>query len=209
MKKYISLSLFFCLFIISNLFAQVVNYEILNDEKQRGVKRSVDVRLESRITEANLRELGIAIRNSDNTTYPNTFVLYYLPGMEVGAGAWASTHFRPNLEIQIYGMTQEEYEKMNSAESLTDTSEVVGVWLDERPYVSRRITIVKRNDKYFLRALYSDGSEGETQIVRTEISGGSRFGESSNSEDFYLLRSNGRLELRDSIGLITDLKMVQ
>lgn len=209
MKKYISLSVFFCLLITSTLFAQAVDYEILNDEKQRGVKRSVDVRLESRITEANLREIGIAIRNSDNTTYPQTFILYYLPEMVVDAGAWASTHFRPDLETQIYGMTKEEYEKLTSTESLSDANEVVGVWLDERPYVGRRLTIFKRNGDYFLHALYPDGSEGETQVIRTEIADGFRFGESSNSEDYYVLRSNGRLELRDSMGLIEELRIAR
>jgi len=28
-----------------------------------------------------------------------------LPGMEVGKGAWALSHFNPNLEVQILGFT--------------------------------------------------------------------------------------------------------
>lgn len=201
---------FFIFFLLTiNLFAQDVQYEIINDERQRGVRRSVDVRLEVRTTEVELRELAFTIRALDNSSYPRTFILYYLPGMKVDAGAWASTHFRPDLEIRIYGMTKNEYERINRTENLNDESEVIGIWLNEMPYLERRITILNRDDDYFLETLYPDGSGGERPLIRDQTPVGIRFRVNINSEDFYLLRPNGQMELRDSSGLITILTKVQ
>jgi hypothetical protein len=35
--------------------------------------------------------------------YERVFICYYLPGMEVGAGAWATGHFNPELEVKVLG----------------------------------------------------------------------------------------------------------
>ena len=36
------------------------------------------------------------------------FMLYYLPEMALGSGAWAPTHFDPNLDVRILGFTPEQ-----------------------------------------------------------------------------------------------------
>jgi hypothetical protein len=39
--------------------------------------------------------------------YERVYICYYLPGMEVDAGAWATGHFNPDLEVRIFGTSHQ------------------------------------------------------------------------------------------------------
>ena len=91
------LLLCFCVFSYGQTLA------IVEDTSMANLRRSVVVELEQPISESKLREAAYMIRDSDARNYERTFIEYYLPGMVVGAGAWATTHFNPALEVQIYG----------------------------------------------------------------------------------------------------------
>lgn len=66
----------------------------------RGIKRSVVVRLSREISYIDLVALGKSIRDKDSN-YERIFIEYYQPGMRENAGAWAVTHWTPNLEARI------------------------------------------------------------------------------------------------------------
>src|ERR1039458_10482874 len=61
------------------------------------------------VSEEVLRAIATKLKNSDHGTYERTFISYYLPGMKVGSGAWATSHFDPDLEICILGVRSEEH----------------------------------------------------------------------------------------------------
>lgn len=71
----------------------------------RRIKRSVVVRLSRELQYNDLVALGKSIRDQDSN-YERVFIEYYLPGMREGAGAWAVTHWTPNLEARILGNMQ-------------------------------------------------------------------------------------------------------
>lgn len=71
----------------------------------RRIKRSVVVRLSREISYSDLVALGKSIRDQDSN-YERVFIEYYLPGMRENAGAWAITHWTPNLEARILGNVQ-------------------------------------------------------------------------------------------------------
>ena len=75
------------------------DYEIINDTNIPDIKRSVDVRLKKVIGAEGLATMAQEIKQGQ---YQRTFIAYYLPNMEVGKGAWATTHFNPTLEIKFY-----------------------------------------------------------------------------------------------------------
>jgi hypothetical protein len=52
-----------------------------------------------------LRAIATQLKNSDAHTYERTFIVYYLPGMEIGSLAWATSHFDPELQVRIIGVT--------------------------------------------------------------------------------------------------------
>ena len=55
-----------------------------------------------------LKRIATKLKNSDGQSYDRTFIGYYLPDMKLNSGYWATTHFNPNLEIQILGLTVEQ-----------------------------------------------------------------------------------------------------
>ena len=66
-------------------------------------KGSIVVLLRYPTTKEQIRAIAWEIRNAGNRKrYNPFFISYYLPGMEVGAGSYASSHFRPELEVMIY-----------------------------------------------------------------------------------------------------------
>ncbi len=78
-----------------------VDYKIISDTSLGRIKRSVDVQLAKKLTERNIEKIAFAIRSIKRENYERTFILYYLPGMEVGAGAWATSHFDEGGEVEV------------------------------------------------------------------------------------------------------------
>jgi hypothetical protein len=111
-----------------------VSYSIIDSSALPPVKRSVDVRLNKKVSEVTLKAIALKLKAQDPQQYERTFIAYYLPGMVVGAGAWATTHFNPDLEVRILGLTAEEEDKLLS-EPPSQTREVIGRWLDESPHI--------------------------------------------------------------------------
>ncbi len=180
-----------------------VTYRIVGEETIPHVKRSVDVRIDRRVSEDVLRTIAHEIRTKDRNSYERTFILYYLPGMEIGAGAWASTHFNPDLEIQIYGATEEEHAALLQSPDSALGRQVIGLWLDE--LISRRIILYREDGKLLMESTFRDGSVGTYEMTERTTSRGLRFDHKNRlpSGDYYVLNRSGDLEIRDSDGLIT------
>ncbi len=96
----------------------LIAHKVLNRSELGQIKLSLDIevplvngRLPSK------RELTDLSRHlvSKERAYDRTFVLFYLPGMELGKGAFATAHHNPSLEeasFSLYSLVQySEYEK--------------------------------------------------------------------------------------------------
>ena len=81
---------------------QGVGYEIIEKSSLHKIKLSIDIRLEREVPESFLRKFALKLREDEPVKYDRIFILYYLPGMEIDAGAWASSHFNPNLKVEKY-----------------------------------------------------------------------------------------------------------
>ena len=182
------------------------NEAVLHIAKDKGtstVKRSIDVRLDQRFTEAQLKEFAEALRKSDSRQYQRTFIAFYLPDMKIDAGAWATAIYDPALQIRILGLTKEEYEKLQAASSSTDTSErIVGRWLDDRPGLGNRIELIQKQDVFFIRYTYKDGSGSREKVERGSASAGTRVARPSRKQagEFYIISKKGDLEVWDREG---------
>lgn len=85
-----------------------VTYTIIDENTILGVKRSLDLRLNRKVSMEVLKSIAMKLKNLDSNKYERTFIEYYLPGTEIGAGAWATTHFNPKLEVRILSLTVEQ-----------------------------------------------------------------------------------------------------
>lgn len=156
-----------------------VSYSIINSSTLLGIKRSLDVRLNKKVSERTLHAIALKLKSQDSRDYERTFITYYLPGMAVGAGAWATTHFNPDLEVRILGLTAEEEEKL-VAEPAPANREIIGRWLDESPYVGSRITVFREDGKLFIEEMFKDGSSLRKELVEQKSPLGRRFDPKAN-----------------------------
>ena len=187
-----------------------VSFSIINSTTVLGVKRSLDVRLNKRVSEQTLRALARGLKAQDSRAYDRTFIVYYLPGMVVGAGGWATTHFNPQLRVEILGLTADEEQRL-AARPEPSSRDIVGRWLDEAPLVGGRITIFVEGKGLYLEQAYKDGSAGKQGLVEKMTPLGRRFDnvEGSSHGDHWVLGSDGNLQLRDNEGLIRTARKIR
>jgi len=179
-----------------------MSFEIIGSDAVPGVIRNLDVRLSRKVSEQILRAIALKLK-AQPPPYDRTMIYYYLPGMTVGAGAWATTHFTPDLEVRILGLTVDDENKLVTEPEPTNR-ETIGRWLDETPFIGSRITIFREKGKLFIEQTYKDGSGHKKELVERKSPLGRLFkeGERSRNGDHWILVSNGNLQVRDNNGLI-------
>ena len=85
-------------------------YELIHREDLLDIKQSLDIRiteLSSKLPDSEqLEKLSKKLyADYDGQKYERTFISYYLPGMVIDSGAWATGHYNPDLEIRFTGFT--------------------------------------------------------------------------------------------------------
>ncbi len=190
------------------LTANGADYTIVKDEHLRRVKRVVNVLLPAPITETDLRKTAFAIHNQ-YPDYERTFILYWLPSMEVEGMAWATTHFNPSLKVVIQGMSVDEEESVKQTALKADA---VGRWLDHTPYIGGAIVIESEGDRLFLVRRFADGSgELRWEVRETQFDGRRGFDPVVPRPDktFYVIAADGSLEIWDEQGLFSKALPIQ
>ncbi len=77
------------------------DYFVIDKTSLWNIKASIDVRLIKKISKNKLLKLGKKLHAGLQKKYDRVFICYYLPDMKVGEGAWATTHFDPDIEVNI------------------------------------------------------------------------------------------------------------
>lgn len=172
-------------------------YTIEGTNTLRPYRRTVDVRLSARVSENDLALLAAHIRDVD-PDYERVFISYYLPGMEVGGGAWATTHHNPELEVKILGGSAPE--ARNTAGRATEEGVIQGRWRDNRPYVSGEYLLIEDEGELRIEHRFDQGGQLVHRVVESPSPEGRRFDVQAGGDEFYILTSDGELQLWDSMG---------
>lgn len=185
-------------------------YSIISDNNSGGVKRSIEVRLDKKVSADRLRMIALKLKNMERKKYERIFISYYLPNMEIGAGGWATSHFTPELEVIILGLTAEKEEKMTQAAKST-SRDVVGIWMDERPYIGATITIYRENKKLYLKSKYKDGSGSTEEMTETQSTIGTKLVEKGGNPhgEYFVLDKKGNLQAGGSHGIFFKYKKIR
>lgn len=183
-----------------------IQYTIINEEKLESIKTMIDIRLESEVNEDTLIKIANELKRDGRSNFQRIFINYYLPEMEVGKGAWALSHFNPDLEVDIIGLSKNEkaelLEKTSSYEGNT-----IGRWLD---YSVGIFTISKNADNLKIYKKYSDGSENVENLLEKMVNGQKHWIEENNTfGEYYLLNNDGSLSIYDTEGLVMTMKRVK
>lgn len=196
------------------LIPEDFTYKIVRKNIVPNIKRSLTVRINKKISKEALRTIAMKLKLLDKRQYKRTFIAYYLPDMEIGTTAWATTHFEPDLRIIIYRATIEQ-EKFLKQISEDISGKIIGIWFDESPGGGLRITIYSKDGKLFMRNTFHDGSYYEKELVKRESPLGQGFEKIDEStdkytaDDHFVIDSNGNLQIRDKRGLIATAKKIK
>ena len=178
-----------------------LRYEIINETTAEDQRRSLDVRLSRKVSIEVLEAVARRLRDHAPRRFARTFIVYYLPGMEVDAGGWATSHFTPELKVQILGSPL-------GGGSLLDRMRrehgegLVGVWENNQPGFAGTFVLFATESGFGLERIFPDGSVGRKELVERSSSVGRRFEDPENRfGEFYLLRG-GNLELHDTEGIV-------
>jgi len=143
---------------------QGIEYSIIEKSNLGTHKCSINIRLENKVTKDFLHKLAKHLKDSEPQKYDRFFIAYLLPGMKPGAGAWATSHFNPELEVLILGTTIEEEKALRQTpKPLSDG--LIGEWLDESPFIGAKYTLLKRGGKILMLRKFKDGSGREIEMV--------------------------------------------
>ena len=188
-----------------------IQYTIINEEKMGNIKTSIDVRLESEVNKETIIKIANELRKDGRRNYQRVFINYYLPGMEVGSGAWALSHYNPELEVEILGLTEDEKTRLLEKTSLSE-SNLIGRWIDDTPYLGRVITISRNanTSELSIQSLYKDGSEGSKKLIEKIVNGQKHWVEEGNVfGEYYFLNNDGNLSIYDAEGLYKTLPKIK
>lgn len=185
--------------------SQALNFQIIESNKIKNLKYSLTIRLSKKISLNELKEFAENLKNQINEPYERIFIEYYLPGMVVDKGAWAITHYTPDLHASILGMSSEEEKQLSSTSEKLNADKITGVWYEN--LAKSKMTIYSKSGKIFLLHSFNDGSKHTDQVKKIKTSNGQKsytpIGENLFNE-YYILNSNGDLEIHDEVeGLIT------
>ncbi len=178
-----------------------IEYTIVKIEEMGNIKCSVTVFLKNKATKEQLTEIANNIRKMLGKTYDRVFIVYYFPGMEVGYGAWATSHFNPNLKINIIGSSIEE-DKIINAAYLHEDDNIIGRWV--RHSVVTQYILRKDNGKIFMIIIYKDNSKSETEMIEV-VNGEDTLYREKNGDSYsedYRINDQGILAIYDYEGFI-------
>lgn len=172
--------------------------EVVEQDRLAKIKRSLLVRLDQAVSMAELEVIGRMLQ-AQEPDFQRTFIEYLLPGMQVGAGAWATTHFDPDIQVSLNGFSPN---KPPPSTLPTAGQIIVGTWnIQADGYV---ITILKDRNRLILARTYPDGDETRDPVRESQASLGTRYDfiEKSDTGDHFIVLRNGNLEARDDLGQI-------
>jgi hypothetical protein len=178
-----------------------VTYSVIHSKVVSGIRKSIDVRLNKKVSEATLRAIALELKSGDSRPYDRTFIVYYLPEMPVGAGGWATTHFDPGLNVRILGLTPEKANE-GVGSLLPSTREDIGRWSDDRN--GTQIVIYLDRGKPYVEQFFNDGSVLKEELVESLSPLGRRFESKGGSSlgDHWVIEPSGKLQTRDNVGLV-------
>ncbi|MCG9011155.1 hypothetical protein LH431_11160 [Laribacter hongkongensis] len=171
----------------------IAAYTITADERKRNTKRSVEVLLDERISKDALTIVANKIKADEPETFERTFIAYRIKGVS-DSSYWATSHFDPDLDVKIHGITADGYASILESDE-TVPGKKIGVWLsDNGP--DEKIIAYTSNGKNYIKFIRAPGlGSDEYQYSSKKEGGKTKFIEvDGNGREFFAINESGDLE---------------
>lgn len=184
---------------VTNTESNEVNYKILKETKYEGIRKvNIEIKLEAPITKEQLTDIALKLKE-DREDFDKLFIFYFLSenGNEIGQGAWATTHFHPDLNVEILGPTKESLIEL---ESKKVSGKVIGIWRDNNEILTSKIFLVEENKKLLIKTVYAkshymDSSELVDEVIKKIQNGLVKLDLENVHGEYYIIEENGNLGL--------------
>lgn len=175
------------------------SYNIIEDNSNSALeKNQLTIEINQKLSEGQIATLAEELFNSKEKQR-RFYIFYLLPGMKNGSGAWAFSHFDPELEIQILGSTSHQDNIVNVKADEKIDGEVIGKWREEQ-YTSSNYIIFKKDSKIFIRTIYKNGQTSDEELKEKKVNNGTRYDykEDGYNGEYFIINKNGELEFYNS-----------
>lgn len=174
-------------------------YNILEDRSNEALeKNELTVEINKKITVEQIATLADKFFSS-KPKQRRFYIFYLLPGMKAGSGAWATSHFDPELEIEIIGSTSQQDDNSDKLADAVIDGEVIGKWHEEQ-YTSSNYVIYKKDNKIFIKTIYKSGQVSDEELKEKKVGNGTRYDykEGGFNGEYFIINSDGGLEFYNS-----------
>lgn len=174
----------------------IPEFNITKDEVARsdyGDKRTVEVELQSRVDEPDLRALAKQIYELSDEKFEPTFIGYRIAGDHENQTYWATTHYNPELRVDIAGASASDYEKVKNMD--LPEGEVLGSWLVSWG-AEYKSTAYQKDGKTYIHNVHSDGSNGDYIYELSQSNKGTKLQDEKGKErdEYFIINNKGELE---------------
>lgn len=170
------------------------SYKVLKDESNLKLqKNQLTVEINEKLTESQVATLAEKLYKSKDKQR-RFYIFYLLPGMKDGSGAWATSHFDPDLKIDIMGATPKEEMAENAAADKVE-GDIIGKWHEEQ-YTAADYVIFKKDNKIFIKTFFKNGQTMDEELKSKKADNGTRYEniEGGINGEYFILNNNGELE---------------
>lgn len=175
------------------------SYNIIEDRSNEKLeKNELTVEINQRLTEGQIATLAEKLFNS-KPQQRRFYIFLLLPGMKNGAGAWATSHFDPELKIEISGTSIQQKETSNKKADEKIDGDMIGKWNEEQ-YSSSHYIIYKKNKKTFLKVIYKDGQVSEEELGEKKQGNTTRYNYKNGgyNGEYFIVNESEELDFYNS-----------
>ena len=171
-----------------------LTYTILEETPNEAISKcNLDILLSRKINKNELTALAKELR-STREQFNHLWIGYTLKNMKVGSGAWATTHFTPELEVQILGATAEEEKEQNEVSKNVAGGKTIGQWFEQQA-TSATYVYYEKDKKFYMKTVFKDKSSMESEVKKKKVKNGLRLNDTENTHgEYYIITDNGDLE---------------
>lgn len=180
-----------------------LNYTVIDITKDSGTKCVVNIRLQNRIHEDELKQIADYLYENEGKDCSPLFIFYFLPDTEPEKiNAWAWSHFNPELDVAIVGLSLEREATLLSITPTVDGI-IIGKWIEI--IAGKDLLVISIvNDSYLMTSISPNESKYTKTLDMEVVDGEERLYLSPRTvyNDYMVIEENGNLSYYDDMGLL-------
>jgi RNA-binding protein YhbY len=169
-----------------------VEYSIIKEDPNELLeKTNIEVRINKKVDEQTLKIIANELKD-ERGQFKNVWIFYYVPDKTDDAGVWATSHFSPELKIEILGSTEVQDKEISKVDDIK--GDIIGKWRSEKSLMGATIILYKNTEsKQIMSINWKTGNPLEEEITESTQNGLVQYLDGNENGEYYLLEKNGNL----------------